>query len=104
MGVVCPRTGGNIIKKGIKIFLVVLLVILAALGFTAYYFRSYISAYMLSRNNSSEDLEQLRKDAQSAEKLLENYENINVRDLTDEEQQKLADNELTEDEAIDLIL
>lgn len=96
--------GGNVIKKGIKILLIVLLVILAVLGFTAYHFRSYISAYMLSRNNTTEDLEQLRKDAQSAEKVLENYDNINVRDLTDEEQKKLADNELSEEEAIDLIL
>lgn len=84
--------------------LIVLLVILAVLGFTAYYFRSYINAYMLSRNNTTEDLEQMRKDAQSAEKVLENYDNINVRDLTDEEQKKLADNELSEEEAIDLIL
>lgn len=43
-------------------------------------------------------------DKKSPEKLFEDYDNINIRDFTEEERKQLANNELTEDEAIDLIL
>lgn len=95
--------GGSNIKKRTKLILIVLLVIIAAVALLAYNFRSYINAFIIARTASPEEIEQMRNDT-SAEKVLAGYENINIRDLTEEEQQKLVNNEMTEEEAIELML
>ncbi len=99
--------GGKIIKKRTKIILsvtVVLFVIIALIACAAFHFRSYIKAYMISSGKTSQEIQQMLNDKKSPEKLFENYDNINIRDFTEEERKQLANNELTEDEAIDLIL
>lgn len=98
------RLGGNIIKTRTKVILLVLVVIVALLMFTAYSMRSYINAFIISVTKTSEELQQMMENSKSPEKLLENYDGINVRDLTPEEQEKLAKNELTEEEIIELII
>ena len=81
-----------------------LLLILAVLGVAAFVFRSYIHAFILAKTTTAEEREQmLSQQKEHTQKELDD-KGIVVRDLTEEEQQKLANNELSEEEAINLIL
>jgi len=98
------RMGGNIIKKRTKVILFLLLAVLVILALTAFHFRSYINAFIISQTKTPEELRQMMENGKTPEQLLENYDGINVRDLTPEEKEKLANNEITEQEAIELIV
>ena len=91
-------------KKG-KVILILLLAVLIAASFFAYANRQYIKILHKGVTMSSEDIEAERaKTDEHTKEVAKEYGIENIRELTEEEAQKVANGDISEDEAIDLIL
>lgn len=92
-------------KKKSIVLLTILLVIIIAAGLVAYKYRSYISMFYTAATTSSEKLLEKKEETdQRAIDTIKEYGIETVRPLTDEEAAKLHSGELTEEEAISLVL
>lgn len=92
-------------KKVLKIVLVILILLIVALGIFAYCNRGIISAFLMAYNASQEELqEKLDSNSTIDNSVLAEYTDVQLRDLTEEEKQKLANNELSEDDAVALVM
>lgn len=88
-------------KKGVKIFLAILVVLILAVGIFAFLQRDNIRAYVLSQNSSQEDIQQMLNDNESnRDAAVKKY---NIRELTDSEKQSIANGTLSTSDAIDLV-
>lgn len=88
----------------LKVLGVILLVLVIAAGALAWNFRSYLSAAVDAAKYSTEEIESRLQDNEARiAKAIESMPEIQVRDLTDEEKQKLESGELSEDEVIGLL-
>lgn len=91
-------------KKGIRIFLSVLLVVVLAVGIFAYTQRNSIEALIHSLSTTEEDtVKELEQNKEQLQQFIDEKENISVRDLTEEESAALASGELSEEEVVKLI-
>lgn len=91
-------------KKKHIILLCILLAVVLALGWIAYKQRNNIGAVVDTFRYSKEDVEKkLEENKQDLQKFIDENENINVRDLTDEEKVALNKGELTEQDVISII-
>lgn len=91
-------------KKGNIIFIILLILLIAASIF-AYANRAYINIIHKGFTMTLEDIDlERQKTDEKAKEVVKEYGIDNVRTLTEEESQKLKSGELTEEEAIDLIL
>lgn len=82
-------------KKGLKIFLVVIAVFLAAAGGLAVYFRQYINIFVTGVSNSREEI--ILKQEKNNEKLVEKvngYLDEKLREPTEEEKKQIESGEL----------
>jgi uncharacterized protein (DUF433 family) len=95
--------GGNGIKTFAKVVLLVFVLIICILAIVAFRFRGEIKAYIIAKTTSSEEILNNMNNTMDPQTLLKDYNDINIRDLTEEEQKKLANDELSEDQIIDLI-
>jgi uncharacterized protein YxeA len=88
-----------------KIFGAICVVIIAAIAGTLYWRRNDVAALNYYLQNSKEELED--KITENNKKVVEAMEKLpfqTIKDLTDEEKEKLASNEITEEEALQIIL
>jgi len=91
----------GIVKKTITI---VLLVILLLFGWFVYQNWNTIDAFIYSLTTTTEDTERdLAENKRKLQEFIDKDENIEVRDLTDEEAKALTSGELTEQEVIEII-
>lgn len=91
-------------KKGLKIFLAIFLIIVLALGILTYKQWNSIDAFIHSLSTSQEDtIQELEENKQQLQEFIDSDENISVRDLTEEETAALASGELSEEDVVKLI-
>lgn len=92
-------------KKKNIVLLIILLIILVVVGFIAHKYRNYFSAFYHVATNSGEELEEKKLETdQRAIDAIKEYGIETVRPLTEEETAKLNSGELTEEEAVNIIL
>lgn len=92
-------------KTALKIFLVLLVIVIAGAGGAAYWQRENIKAYMDSKTYTKEELsEQMTKSKEEAQQAIEQYDIPVMRDFTVEEEEKIRKGELTPEEAMQLIM
>ncbi|MBQ9940638.1 MAG: hypothetical protein IJO74_03770 [Clostridia bacterium] len=85
--------------------MIVLLTILIVLGVVAYLNRDNIKAFLMAYSSSQESLQgKLEATSSIDSELLSQYVDIPLRELTEDEKQKLASSEITEEDAVALIL
>ena len=95
---------GWVMKKR-HIFLIILALIVVVVGVFAYINRGNIAAVIHGLTTSTEDLNQKRQESnKKAAEAVKQYGVESIRPLTEEESEKLSKGELTEEEAINLIL
>ena len=91
-------------KKRIVIPLVILLIVFLALGWVAYKNWNSIEAFVFALQNTQEDVEnEMRRSKEALDKYINENENLNVRELTEEETKALAQGEISEEEALEII-
>ena len=91
-------------KKRIVIPLVILLIVFLALGWVAYKNWNSIEAFVFALQNTQEDVEnEMRRSKEALDKYINENENLNVRELTEEETKALANGEISEEEALEII-
>ncbi len=92
-------------KKALKVVLVILLVLVIAAGIVLYLHWDNIMALRLGLASSDTDIQQMIEDNQKAiSEALKAYPQTNVRDLNEEEKNALAAGEITEEDAVELVL
>ena len=92
-------------KKKNIVLLIILLIILVVVGFIAHKYRNYFSAFYHVATNSGEKLEEKKLETdQRAIDTIKEYGIETVRPLTEEETAKLNSGELTEEEAVNIVL
>lgn len=90
-------------KKG-KIWLVVLLVVLVGLGWVLVKQANNIKALQLAQYTEEEQQALAEQNEAAVQEILEKMEMETMRVLTEEEQQKLESGEISEEEALQLIM
>lgn len=90
-------------KKVLKTVLILLVVLVIALGVFAYLNRSNIKAFLLAYTASEDELQNKLDSSGVDNKVLSDYD-ITLRDLTEEEKTKLANNEISEEDAVAMIM
>lgn len=91
-------------KKGIKIFLTIFLVIILASGFLIYSQWNSIEAFIHSLSTTQEQTQQeLEQNKEALQQFIDEEEDITVRDLTEEESAALASGNLSEDEIVKIL-
>lgn len=91
-------------KKGIKIFLAVLLVFVLIAGIFVYKQWNSLEAFVHSLSTTEEDtVKELEQNKEQLQQFIDTKENISVRDLTEEESAALASGELSEEEIVKII-
>lgn len=89
-------------KRGWRIFLIVLAVLVSLAGVLLYHFRAEWKALRLSQKYSAEELEtQLQENAQTVTDAVDASPDATVREPTSEEREALRDGALTQQELID---
>ena len=89
-------------KRGWRIFLIILAVLILLAGGLLYRFRAEWEALRLSQKYSAEELEaQLRENAQTVSDAVDVSPDASVREPTNEEREALRDGALTQQELID---
>lgn len=92
-------------KKKNIILLIIILVIIVVVGFVIHNYRNYFSAFYHVATNSGERLEEKKLGTdQKAIDAIKEYGIETVRPLTEEETEKLNSGELTEEEAVNIVL
>lgn len=93
-------------KKVLKTVLIVLIVLLIVLGIAAYLSRDIISAFLMAYTASEEELQNKVNSSGGIvdNNVLSEYTDIALRDLTEEEKAKLANNEISEEDAVALVM
>lgn len=92
-------------KKILKTVLILLVVLIIVLGAVAYFNRNTISALLMVYTASDEELkEKLDSSGSIDNEVLSGYTDITLRDLTDEEKAKLANDEITKEDAVALVM
>lgn len=91
-------------KKALKIFVSILLIIIVALGVFVYTQWNSIEAFIDAVKYSNEEVSKnLTETKNQIQQILDNEDDITVRDLTEEESRALIEGELGEDEIIAII-
>lgn len=91
-------------KKGVKIFLIVFLIIVLALGVLVYKQWNNIDAFIHSLSTTEEDtIKELEQNKEQLQHFIDADENISVRDLTEEENAALASGQLSEEEVVKIL-
>ena len=90
-------------KKVLKTVLIVLVVLIIVLGVVAYLNRGNIKAFLMAYTASEEELQNKLDSNGVDNKVLSDYD-ITLRDLTEEEKSKLANNEISEEDAVAIIM
>lgn len=91
-------------KRGWKIFFIILLVIVLALGALIYTQWNSIDAFIHSLSTTEEEtIKELEDNKQQLQQFIDADENISVRDLTEEETAALASGELSEEDVVKLL-
>ena len=92
-------------KKKTIIILTILLVILVVAGIFAHKYRNYLSAFYYVATNSGEKLQEKKLETdQKAIDAIKEYGIEQVRPLSEEETEKLNSGELTEEDAVNIVL
>ena len=92
-------------KKGIKVLLIVVFVLLAGFYGVMLWQRDNITLLLSAGKHTTEELEQQMQDnKEKVNQLLDSHPELNVRDLTEEEKKALEDGSLTQEEVIGLLL
>jgi len=91
-------------KKGWKIFLIILLCIVLAVGCVVYFNWNTVMGVIDGLRYSEEDVVRKQEEnKQELQKFLDENKDVTVRDLTDEENQALASGEISEEDAVKII-
>lgn len=92
-------------KKKNIILLIILIMILVVVGFVAYKYQNYFSAFYHVVTNSSDKLEEKKLETdQRAIETIKEFGIETVRPLNEEEAAKLNSGELTEEDAVNIVL
>ena len=87
-----------------KVLGAVLLLLLVVLGLIGWQFRGYVFAARDALRYSTEEIEvRMQENEARIAKAVEETPGVQVRDLTEDEKQKLQSGEFTEDEVVDLL-
>ena len=88
-------------KKPLKIFLIILLVVIVAGGIFVVAQWSNVRSWVLSSRYTPEQLQSMiSKDDQQREEAIDEIDGLGVRELTDSEKQSVANGTMSEAEAI----
>ena len=91
-------------KKKWKIFIIILLCILILVGWIVYNNWNTVLGVIDGLRYSQEDVEQQQEEnKKELQKFLDENENVTVRDLTDEEIKALANGEINQEDAVQII-
>ena len=91
-------------SKKTKILLIILLVIILAASWFVYTQWNNISAVINSFRYSQEEVEEnIKNTKEDLQKIIDEDDNITVRDLTEEEAKALNEGKMTEEEAVDIL-
>ncbi len=92
-------------KRRSIILLIIFLIIIISAGLVACKYYDYISMFYKAATTSSEKLQESKQEAdQRAMEAIKEYGIETVRPLTEEETEKLNNGELTEEEAVNIVL
>lgn len=95
--------GENMKKR--YIFLSILLLIIIALGITVYLnFDNIVAIYEATQYTTEEIEQKIAENEKKAAEVLDKYTKTEIKPLSEEDAKKMADGELTEEEAVNLIL